>query len=205
MNLKDLFFENSKNFSSDLILIEKFWLEIEEHYLQKSRKYHNLNHLEHIFRELDEVKNEINDFTLITFSVFYHDIIYKSTSKENEEKSAEFAVQRLQKLNLSESQLNRISNQILATKAHKKSSDQDTNSLTDADLSILGAERDIYQKYIENIRKEYSVYPDFLYKPGRKKALKHFLEFETIFKTEYFRNKYEEKARKNLEWEIGNI
>ncbi|WP_262152338.1 HD domain-containing protein [Chryseobacterium foetidum] len=174
MVLKNIFLEISQNYSSDKKLTEEFWTEIETQYSKTSRHYHNLEHLENIFSELEEVKSEITDFDLITFSVFYHDVIYKSTAKDNEEKSAELAVVRLKNYNLSDNQLQRISKQILATKKHEKSSDQDVNFLTDADLSILGADRNTYQKYTEKIRKEYSVYPDFLYKPGRKKALVHF-------------------------------
>lgn len=158
-----------------------------------------------MFKELNVVRNQIKDFKIITFSVFYHDIIYKASSKDNEEKSAELAVSRLGKLQLSEHNLQTIEQQILATKKHQFSENDDVNFLTDADLSILCAERNVYQKYTENIRKEYSVYPDFLYKPGRKKALQHFLEFEMIFKTKHFKEKYEDKARENLKWEIDNL
>lgn len=205
MDLKNLFFEISKTYSSDLRLIDGLWTEIEKQYSKSSRHYHNLEHLENIFSELEGVKSEITDFDSVIFSVFYHDVIYKSTSKDNEEKSAEYAVTSLRKINLSETQLQKISEQILATKKHETSSDQDVNFLTDADLSILGADRNTYQKYTEKIRKEYSFYPDFLYKPGRKKALLHFLEFDFIFKTTHFRNKYEILARENLKWEIGNL
>jgi predicted metal-dependent HD superfamily phosphohydrolase len=45
------------------------------------------------------------------------------------------------------------------------------------------------------------MYPDFLYKPGRRKVLTHFLEMERIFKSDHFYQKYEEQARKNLLFE----
>lgn len=205
MELKKLFLEACFHYNSDVKIHEGLWSEIEKKYSQKSRYYHNLEHLMNMFQELNEVRNQIKDFEIITFSVFYHDIIYKASSKENEEKSAELAVSRLAKLQLSEHNLQTIEQQILATKKHQFSESDDINFLTDADLSILGVERNIYQKYTENIRKEYSVYPDFLYKPGRKKALQHFLEFETIFKTKHFKEKYEDKARENLKWEIDNL
>jgi len=75
-------------------------------------------------------------------------------------------------------------------------------SIIDFDLKILARDWNEYQIYFEQIRKEYSTYPDFLYKPGRAKALKHFLENEFIFQTEEFRGLYEEKARINIEKEI---
>ncbi|PJJ62824.1 HD domain-containing protein [Chryseobacterium geocarposphaerae] len=204
MNLKERFSALSLAFSPDQELIEKLWSEIEKNYSQKSRHYHNLAHLESIFSELDAVNVRISNYLNISFSVFYHDVIYDSSSKSNEEKSADFAKERLQQLNLNETDISEIYHQILATKAHQNSDNKDLNYLLDADLSILGKDLEIYIDYTRKIRKEYSIYPDLLYKPGRKKVLKHFLEMENIFKTDYFREKYEKQARKNIEWEIDN-
>lgn len=153
--------------------------------------------------ELEKVKNEISDYDASLFSVFYHDIIYKATSKDNEEKSAEIAKIRLEKLNISSDRISNIFNQILATKSHKRSDDSDTNFLLDADLAILGKDWNSYENYTNQIRDEYSIYPDFLYKPGRKKVLIHFLEFDEIFKTDHFKEKYERIARENIQQEIN--
>lgn len=75
---------------------------------------------------------------------------------------------------------------IMATKGHQLSADPDTNFFTDADLAILGQDEATYLNYRSAIRKEYRVYPDFLYKPGRRKVLPYFLGLPRIFKTEYF-------------------
>lgn len=205
MNLKERFSENCLQFTQDQKLVERLWSEIEVNYSQKGRHYHNLEHMESMFYETDEVKGKISNYSNISFSVFYHDVIYDSSSKSNEEKSADFAKERLQQLNINETDISEIYHQILATKAHQNSDNKDLNYLLDADLSILGKDLEIYIDYTRKIRKEYSIYPDFLYKPGRKKVLKHFLEMENIFKTDYFREKYEEQARKNIQWEIDNL
>ncbi len=205
MSLKERFSKNCLNFTKDQSLIENLWSEIEKNYSGKGRYYHNSEHLENMFSELDSVKQKIVNLENISFSVFYHDIIYDATSKINEEKSAEFAELRLKKLNIDRDSIEKISAQILATKAHQKSGDNDVNYLLDADLSILGKDPETYLDYTKKIRKEYSIYPDLLYKPGRKKALKHFLELENIFKTEDFREKYEKQARENIQFEIDRL
>ncbi len=58
----------------------------------------------------------------------------------------------------------------------------DINYLLDADLSVLGKDRETYLVYTQMIRKEYSIYPDFLYKPGRKKFLNIFWSLRTSLK-----------------------
>lgn len=202
MKLKGNFTDLCLHFTKDGNLIENLWQEIETRYSAKDRYYHDLFHLENMFMELESVKSRIADFYTVSFSVFYHDIIYDASSKSNEEKSASYAAERLQKVGLPQALILKTENQILATKSHTKSDDPDTNYLLDADLSVLGKDSAIYFDYTRKIRKEYALYPDFLYKPGRKKVLKHFLELKSIFKTEHFRDKYEQQARRNIAAEI---
>lgn len=202
MNLENQFEQLCSPFTEDQQLIHDLWKEIETKYSEKGRYYHNLLHLENMFRELKEVRMNISDFTAVSFSVFYHDVIYDATSKANEEKSAAKAVKRLAELHINQDKISLISEQILATKSHQRSDQADTNYLLDADLSVLGKDFKTYLEYTQNIRKEYSIYPDFLYKPGRKKVLKHFLELESIFKTEYFKGKYEAQAKENIAAEL---
>jgi len=202
MNLKGNFTDLCLHFTEDRSLIENLWQEIETRYSEKGRYYHDLFHLENMFMELESVKNHISDFFTVSFSVFYHDVIYDSSSKSNEERSASYAVERLHKIGLTPTKISKTESQILATKSHQKSDDPDTNYLLDADLSILGKDSATYFDYTRKIRKEYALYPDLLYKPGRKKVLKHFLELESIFKTEHFRDKYEQQARENIAAEI---
>ena len=79
------------------------------------------------------------------------------------------------------------------------------NLFTDADFSILGAHWETYSIYSQNVRKEYSIYPDLVYNPGRKKVLKHFLEMTRIYKTDYFYSKLEELAKCNLLGELDTL
>jgi len=202
MTLKERFRQNCLLFTRETDTIEKLWFEIEKRYTEKSRHYHNFAHLESMFAELDSVTARVENMNNLSFSVFYHDVIYDASSKNNEEKSAAFAVSQLAKINISSGAADKITRQIMATKSHQQSDDPDTNYLLDADLSILGKDPETYFEYTRKIRKEYSLYPDLLYKPGRKKVLKHFLDLEYIFKTEYFREKYELQARENIEQEL---
>ena len=205
MNLKERYIENCLLFTQDENRIEHSWSQVEKKYSEEGRYYHNLEHLENMFAELDAVEDKIENVAAVSLSVFYHDIIYDASSKSNEEQSAGFAKTKLKKLKVSSGLIEKISDQIMATKAHRQSESRDTNYLLDADLSILGKDLKTYIDYTKKIRKEYSIYPDLLYKPGRKNVLKHFLEWDTIFKTEYFREKYETRARENIQFEIDSL
>jgi predicted metal-dependent HD superfamily phosphohydrolase len=203
--LAQYFAEAVMHYCHDQRVAAKLWSEIEKHYTSKKRYYHTLTHLENLVTELWSLRNCIEDWDCILFSIAYHDIIYNTLNKDNEEKSAAFAAEQLRTISFPGQRIDRCVAQILATKSHAVSEDSDANLFTDSDLSVLGSDWNVYDQYARNIRKEYSFYPDLLYKPGRKKVLQHFLSMERIFKTEQFFSRFEDKARKNLLQEFETL
>ncbi|MBQ0786776.1 MAG: hypothetical protein KBT69_04705 [Oceanihabitans sp.] len=194
----------ASKYIEDKSTIKDYWNEIIKQYSLKSRHYHNLFHLHNMLNQLENYADKITHLDSLKFAIWYHDIIYKSSKKDNEEKSALFAKNRLKSLNINDEKLEIVQKLILSTKKHEivLSGNNDNAYLLDLDLSILGTDWKTYQNYIQNIRKEYKIYPDFIYKPGRKKVLNHFLERETLYFTDTFKNKYEAQARLNIKKEI---
>jgi predicted metal-dependent HD superfamily phosphohydrolase len=195
---EEIFRQECRMFISEEEIVRRLWKEIETAYSDPARYYHNLTHLDHIALQLGEVKDKLNNWLVIVLSVAYHDIVYNTIKQDNEEKSADLAFARLGTAGLPRQQAEQCRHYIVATKSHELSSDTDCNYFTDADLAILGADDHSYKQYSRQIRKEYKYYPDFLYRVGRRKVLTHFLNKDKIFKTSYFQNKYEEKARANI-------
>lgn len=200
--LRETFIELLTSYTNDTDLINSLWTEIEEQYSTKKRHYHTLEHLAHLLLQLNEVKSELKNREAILFSLYYHDIIYNALRTDNEEKSAELAEKRMQQISVSQSITALCKDYILATKTHLTSIDSDSNYFTDADLSVLGQPWEVYEYYFKNVRREYSVYPDLVYRPGRKKVLQHFLSMERIYKTDYFFKKFESSAKSNLKREL---
>lgn len=204
-NIKDIFFKLLESYPAETSTKEELWEEIVENYSDKKRHYHNLSHLENLIQQLTDHQGIISDWDVILFAVFYHDIVYNVLKQDNEEKSAEFAVDRLKRLNIEQERIDKCKAAILATKGHHTSKDADINIFTDADLSILGADWETYQNYAKQVRQEYSIYPDLIYNPGRKKVLRHFLDMPTIFKTPEFSRDLEKQAKENLERELREL
>ncbi|WP_149206570.1 HD domain-containing protein [Flavobacterium johnsoniae] len=200
MNLEKIYSELLSNIGFSANEIQKNWIDLEKAYSKKSRHYHNLTHLKEMIASFEMYHDQLQNPNEILFSIFYHDFVYSASKKDNELKSAEFALSILtENINLNK-QL--VFDTICATQQHQQNAIKDINWLIDFDLKILAKDWEDYKIYFEQIRKEYRIYPDFLYKPGRAKALKHFLENEFIFQTNEFRGLYEEKARANIEKEI---
>lgn len=199
--MKDKFVNVLLEIGFDASQTQVLWEELQKAYSGKSRHYHNLTHLEEMIVQYEIYSSQLTFPVEVLYAIFYHDFIYKTTSKENELKSAEFAISILP----ANAKINKelVFEMILATKLHEHNSVEDVNWLIDFDLKILAKEWNDYEVYFKQIRKEYKIYPDLLYNPGRKKALQHFLENEFIFQTETFRTQFEKQARENIQREIS--
>jgi predicted metal-dependent HD superfamily phosphohydrolase len=203
--LKNNFFSLCFKYTDSNSTVEKCWKEVEDHYTAPGRHYHTLAHLEFMLNEFIPIRTLFADADAALFALYYHDIIYDPAKGDNEEKSAALGKERLQQLQVPEEKASACLQHILATKDHELSENNDTNLFTDLDLAVLGAEEGIYDAYSKAVRREYSMYPDFLYKPGRKKVLKHLLAMKGMFKTPVFAKKLEKQARENMEREINAL
>ncbi len=184
-------------------LPENYWREIQSQYSHPKRHYHTLQHLENLLAQLLPLQAQFQNWDTILFTLYYHDIVYNALKSNNEEKSAEWAEKRMLQIGVPKEMIETCKYQILATKKHLIDADLDTNYFLDADLSILGQDAETYTTYSHNVRKEYAIYPDLIYKPGRKKALQHFLAMDRIFKTDYFSETLEKQARENILMELS--
>ena len=202
MNLKTEFFNLIKQYQAEDALASDLWNEIVNAYSGRKRHYHNLDHLENLFFQLSAVHEDIENWKALLFTLYYHDFVYNAKKKNNEELSADKAKEVMTKLGVDKKTIKLTFDQIIATKQHETSKNSDTNYFLDADLSILGANWSAYENYFQNVREEYSMYPKVMYKPGRKKAMTHFLKMDRIYKTDYFYEKLERQARNNIQEEI---
>jgi predicted metal-dependent HD superfamily phosphohydrolase len=172
-------------------------------YSAPGRYYHNLQHLQALLSLQRTYAYNIRNNDLLQFAIFYHDIVYNVTRSDNEELSAQAAGRFLQQTTLPPYQVITVMDYIRATKTHTgEDHDEDLDYFLDFDLSVLGSPADIYNQYAQQIRQEYSVYPDEVYKPGRKKVLAYFLEKPVIYRTAVFRELYEGQARRNIAAEM---
>jgi len=201
--MKEKFLNLIRKYSNNEDYNSECWTEIENNYLSKSRHYHNLEHIENMFSELDKVESQIKELDTLQFAIYYHDIVYKPTKNDNEHQSALIFEKRISETSFTN--LRGCMAQIEATKEHKSSNDNDINILLDLDLSILGKSPKEYKKYYKNIRKEYQIYPNFMYRKGRRKVLKNILRLDFIYKTDFFKQEYENQAKENLRLELKQL
>jgi len=198
--LKNRFITLCQNYTKDTELIKRFWDEIAIAHTDEKRHYHTLEHLAYIYRELQKIELKHT----LEFTIFYHDIVYDVKENNNEERSALLAQKRLAQLTVPQELNKEVTQLILETKSHKASRNKNRLFL-DADLAILGSDENVYTQYLSKIRKEYAIYDDVAYFNGRKKVLNSFLKREKIYESQHFYQRYEAKARENLERELNAL
>jgi len=191
-------------YTDDKLFLEYHWEEIKGLYSEKKRHYHNLNHIGHMLLFAENDQADLNDYDMLQFAIWYHDIVYKATKSNNEVKSAKFAKKQLKSLQIDPKRVENCTNLIISTKKHEILNTQNLDNayLLDWDLAILGTTWETYEAYTHKIRKEYSMFPDFIYKRGRKKVLQHFLERPRIYYTEKYHDLWEANTRKNIRKEL---
>ncbi|MCK5812736.1 MAG: hypothetical protein KAH03_00690 [Cocleimonas sp.] len=202
-NLKERWFAlfNHSKMSS----VELLFNSLVKNYNESHRYYHTLSHIHLCLEEYDEIKEDLNDSFSVEIALWFHDITYLPKENDNEEKSSIYAKNSLSKVDAERKLIKKVCNLIQSTKHPSCPKTLDEKYIVDIDLSIMGAPSEIYTRYSNQIRKEYSHVPDFLYSCGRKKFLNTLLTLKYIYHTEHFKNKYELTARENIRNEIHRI
>ena len=207
MNLKDMQgqweeFCKKNNVQNPLQYFEK----IKNQHQTPPRHYHTFEgHIAQGLQVFAEFRRLCENPDLVYFSWVNHDSIYNPKSKDNEEKSAGFAYHLAIKMGLGGKFASSSNRLILITKHIKKPKTTDEKIIADIDLSIFGQSPSLFDKYEENIRKEYYFCPPEIYKPGRVKILKGFLDRNPLYQIPEIKEKYEATAKENLKRSIENL
>ncbi len=174
-------------------------------YSERQRSYHTLDHVSHCLDELEDARHLAKHPNEVEMALWFHDAIYDPKGRDNEVRSAELCRQVVKEAGLPEAFGRRAQDLVLATQHHGAPDGADARLLVDIDLSILGQPRDAFDNYQTNIRKEYHFVPWPEYRPARSAILRRFLDRPSIYSTEFFRQKYESRARVNLERSLGYL
>ena len=184
--------------------------ELSELYRAEDRHYHSLAHIAAMLALAAEYRGLFHDPEAVEAAIWFHDAVYDSRAKDNEEKSAALAERKLTG-RTSPERLARIAAMINATATHQLPSFEDKNAANDAaflldmDLAVLGAEPSAFDAYEKAVRREYGWVEEPMWRAGRAAVLNNFLARPHIFGTEPFRRRFEAQARKNLSRSLQNL
>lgn len=178
---------------------------LRDRYAEPHRAYHTARHIDECLMHLDLVREQCQRPAEIEIALWFHDAIYDPQATDNERRSAEWATRELESAGAAQNLSASIESLILITQHNAIPVAHDEQLLVDIDLSILGASRERFFEYEDQIRFEYSWVPDPIFRRERAKVLQHFLSRPSIYSTGSFREKLEVDARRNLAESIGRL
>ena len=174
--------------------------ELEIRYAEPHRKYHNADHVNAVLRDVAVLAEDLGlsreDRDVLVLAACAHDVIYDGKPGDDERASAAWAREHVPKW-----AADRVEHIVLATITHS-SEDPVAQAFLDADLAILAASPDEYDRYAKAVREEYSMYDDEAWRAGRGNVLRRLLARDPIYRTEAARTRWEQRARANLEREL---
>jgi predicted metal-dependent HD superfamily phosphohydrolase len=168
-------------------------------YAEPTRTYHTAEHIEDCLGLLDDSQVLVPHPDEVEAAIWFHDAVYVAGNGDNEARSAELARASLGDGGVASHIAERIKGLVLETRHVTIPEQPDAALLCDIDLAILGRPPETFDVFERRIRQEYAMVPEPMYRRGRSKILREFLERPSIFQTDWFRRRFEDAARSNLE------
>ena len=168
-------------------------------YAEPARAYHTGEHIEDCLTLLDASRTLARHADEVEAAVWFHDAVYVAARTDNEERSAELARASLRDARVASEIAERIRGLVLETRHGTTPHQADAALLCDIDLSILGRSPEVFDQFERKIRQEYAMVPEPIYRRGRSEILRGFLSRPSIYQTAWFRQRYENRARANVE------
>lgn len=179
---------------------ESVFYELKRAYAERHREYHNEEHIRHCLAEFGKVWRVLRWPSAVEMAIWFHDAVFVPGASDNEERSAKLAQEMLWVGGVSDEMRMRVVDLIMATKHDGKISPRDPDAimLADIDLSPLGARPQVFAKNAQRIRREMRMgNAEFFMKQAL--FLKKLFQQTSIYGTDFFYDKYEWQARKNIE------
>ena len=186
----------------------KFFSELEEDYSKPTRHYHTFEgHIAFCVRAFfDHAVEMVENPSGVLWQLFLHDVVMDFQRSDNDARSAEYARDFLSRAGGSAKLINYVGEAIECHTHQTVPESLDIAFGLDIDLFILAQSQEVFDEYEQNVKREYSFVKESFRRQRRADILGGFLENRpSIFITKYFRNSFEETARRRLRDSIRKL
>ncbi|MFL6131849.1 MAG: hypothetical protein ACJ72A_03570 [Nocardioidaceae bacterium] len=193
--------------------LRRFWPErlpdsvrdkLEAAYADAGRGYHDRLHLAEVLGNVEELMSgDDPDREAVLVAAWFHDAVYEGRD-DDEERSARLAEEELG--GIAADLAEEVARLVRLTRTHRPADDDRAGMvLCDADLAILAAGEDRYTAYVRGVRSEYAHVSDADFAAGRSAVLRDLLAKPTLFHLPAARDRWEERARRNVRRELAEL
>lgn len=167
-------------------------IELSRRYCEPHRRYHTIEHVAHMLWR--GRTHALTDEQVA--AVWFHDAIYDPRRDDNEERSAELAVEHLTALGWPRHATEAVRRMVLDTRRHTPTIDP-SRTVIDLDLYGLSADREVFDRDGRHIRAEFAHVDDVTFMQGRRAFFEELLARDRIYWTTWGA-RLEGLARANL-------
>lgn len=172
--------------------------ELETLYGEPHRRYHTAAHIEHCLRQFDLAAQRMDEPDAVETALWFHDAIYDIPARENELRSAELFAARAGGRGSGQFRSN-VHGLIMATTHLDPPATLDEAFIVDIDLSSFGLPWEEFLDDSRAVRAEVAHVPDAEFYPRQRKFLESLAARPVFCFTEFFRDRHEARARRNIE------
>ena len=165
------------------------------------RHYHDQRHLRECLALWMRWREHSPRAGEVAIALWFHDAIYDPQASSNELNSAAWAARSLVRAGADSDTAQRVHDLVMATQHDAPAAlgaSLDAQLLVDIDLSILGSPAERFERYDQDVRKEYAWVPGFRYQEARAQVLQSFLDRPRLYHGERAVALLEAQARINL-------
>lgn len=188
------------------IVADRLFNELDRRYGEAHRRYHTGAHIAHCLQQMDSAAPVLGKNDAVEMAIWFHDAIWDPKASDNEYRSAELFKSRVSDV-ASKAFIDAVYRLIMITVHPSSPQMDDEKFLVDIDLSSFGMPWDAFSRDSALVREEFAHLSDDEFGRNHCIFLRSLLDRESIFTTEYYRERYEETARANMRrqlTELGN-
>ncbi|MCM3921959.1 hypothetical protein ND748_09840 [Frankia sp. AiPs1] len=182
------------------------FVDLARRYQEPGRHYHTLRHVAEMSAALRVLLAAQRRppaqcaAHVCVLAVYFHDAVHEPRLADNEQRSAELAIDVLARLGCPGGIGTAVARLVLATASHRSTQD-DEALVNDADLRVLARPPAAYDRYVRRIRREYGWVSERAWREGRTPLLRGLLD-GPLYATAWARRNWEPLARLNLAREL---
>lgn len=180
-------------------------LELHTAWAEPHRRYHGTEHLRECMALWRLWQDQCERPGEVALALWFHDAVHDPQESGNELRSASWAARSLVTAGVAESAAQRVYDLVLATRHDRPPDGQDARLVVDIDLAIFGSPMARFERYDQDIRKEYEFVPGYRYRSQRALVLQSFLDRSPLYQTPLAQALLESQARINLSAAISRL
>jgi len=169
-----------------------------DHYAEPERHYHTLGHISHCLAQAALAAALLPNADSIKLAIWFHDVVWNAGARDNEARSAAYFRNIAADAGMPSHLLNDIERLILMTEYGQTPLRPDEVYIVDIDYSSFGLPWELFLADSVAVRAERTGLSDELYASQHSRFLQALLARETLYRSDFFRARYEDTARSNI-------